>query len=368
MISLPLPILTAIFLSIVLLRRLNSKDRWGSPPVFVTIGLYALQSLLIGIKWTLGGFPALILVSVSLAIPSMTWLALSSFIGRSKQVNQRGDMAVALGSAAFFIVAVNIAAFLRYFVLAEAISIGVYMVYGIAFIVFAYLSDHEEMETQPFHLIFPARLASLVAGSMFLLSATIDLIIACDIQWNNSSISSALVGYGNLFMLLILISFFLGVGSRKIMPASAVDIDQDPRRDDKLNQEIVDRLDRLMNDTKLFRDESLSLDRIARKLGHPARQISMAINSLRAMNIPQYVNTFRIADACDLLETTNETITDIIYKTGFTTKSNFHREFQRITGYSPGAWRKRSIVPGHKAIEMKVKNLSTVDQPIPMKG
>ncbi|WP_412066331.1 helix-turn-helix domain-containing protein [Rhizobium sp. SYY.PMSO] len=368
MISLPLPILTAIFLAIVLLRRLNSKDRWGSPLVFVTIGLYALQSLLIGIKWTLGGFPSLFLVSVSLAIPPMTWLVLSSLIGRSKEANKQRDMMVALGSAASFVIAVNIAALLDYFVFAEAISIGVYMVYGAAFIVVAYLSDHESMESQPLHMLFPARLASLVAGCMFLLSAIIDLIIACDIQWNNSSISSALVGYGNLFMLLVLISLFLGVGSRPIIPSAEADAEEDSRRDDRLNQEIVDRLDRLMTDTKLFRDESLSLDRLARKLGQPSRQISTAVNSLRAMNVPQYVNTFRIADACDLLETTNESITEIIYKTGFTTKSNFHREFQRITGYSPGAWRKRSLVPDQKGTRVKMDHLRIADQPIPMKG
>ncbi|WP_167364061.1 helix-turn-helix domain-containing protein [Rhizobium mongolense] len=232
----------------------------------------------------------------------------------------------------------------------------------------AYLSDHEWMENQPFHMVFPARFASFVAGGMFLLSATIDLIIACDIQWNNSSISSALVGYGNLFMLCILISLFLGVGSRQIISNVPADLEHDPRRDDKLNQEIVDRLDKLMADTKLFRDESLSLDRLARKLGEPSRQISMAVNSLRAMNVPQYVNTFRIADACDLLETTNESITEIIYKTGFTTKSNFHREFQRITGYSPGAWRKRSLVPDQKGIRAKMDRLRVADQPLPAKG
>ena len=60
------------------------------------------------------------------------------------------------------------------------------------------------------------------------------------------------------------------------------------------------------------------------------------------MNVPQYVNTFRIRDACRMLEETDVPITGIVFEVGFTTKSNFNREFQRVTGLSPSAWREKA--------------------------
>ena len=71
----------------------------------------------------------------------------------------------------------------------------------------------------------------------------------------------------------------------------------------------------------------------------PARRISTAVNRLHAKNISQYINEFRIAEACRLLTETDEPVTRIMFDAGFQTKSNFNREFRRVTGMSPMAWR-----------------------------
>lgn len=60
------------------------------------------------------------------------------------------------------------------------------------------------------------------------------------------------------------------------------------------------------------------------------------------MNVPKYVNTFRIRDACRILEETDMPVTEVIFAVGFTTKSNFNREFQRVTGLNPSEWRSRA--------------------------
>ena len=82
-----------------------------------------------------------------------------------------------------------------------------------------------------------------------------------------------------------------------------------------------------------------SRTRLARRAGVPARRISSAVNRLRSANVSQYINGYRIAEACRLLRETDEPVTRIMFYAGFQTKSNFNREFLRVTGMSPRAWR-----------------------------
>ena len=74
--------------------------------------------------------------------------------------------------------------------------------------------------------------------------------------------------------------------------------------------------------------------------GLPARQLSQAINRVRGMNVSRYVNDFRIKDVCAVLQQEDVTVTEAMYRAGFSTKSNFNREFLRVTGMTPDQWRK----------------------------
>ena len=44
-----------------------------------------------------------------------------------------------------------------------------------------------------------------------------------------------------------------------------------------------------------------------------------------------------------LLAATNAPITQILLDVGFQTKSNFNREFLRVTGLNPSAWRQQAV-------------------------
>jgi AraC-like DNA-binding protein len=111
------------------------------------------------------------------------------------------------------------------------------------------------------------------------------------------------------------------------------------------------RIEDVMARHKFYRDENLNLSRLARKLAVPSRQISNAINRATGGNVSQYINQLRVKDACRLLEETDQSVTSIMFESGFQTKSNFNREFRRITGMNPLAWREREVwklVSAHK--------------------
>ncbi len=108
--------------------------------------------------------------------------------------------------------------------------------------------------------------------------------------------------------------------------------------------EIMARLEELVRDRQMYLDPALTLAQLARRLHLPVKTLSGAINRSRGENVSRYINQFRIAHACGLLKA-GESVTGTIYASGFNTKSNFNREFLRITGMAPGAWLASETAP-----------------------
>ncbi len=62
------------------------------------------------------------------------------------------------------------------------------------------------------------------------------------------------------------------------------------------------------------------------------------INRRTGENVSRFINNCRIAHACERLQT-GENVTSAMLASGFNTKSNFNREFIRVTGKVPSAWK-----------------------------
>lgn len=91
------------------------------------------------------------------------------------------------------------------------------------------------------------------------------------------------------------------------------------------------------------REGGLTLEQAGRILGIPARQISLAVNRVYGSSFSQYLNDCRVKEAQRLLvDQPDLPITMLMLEAGFTTKSNFNKEFQRVTGGSPSEYRRRA--------------------------
>lgn len=100
---------------------------------------------------------------------------------------------------------------------------------------------------------------------------------------------------------------------------------------------IVARLDALMHAEKLYLNPDLTLSRLSRRLLVPVKQLSAAINKVTGENVSRYINGARIKAAQDAL-VAGENVTNAMLASGFNTKSNFNREFLRVTGTAPSDW------------------------------
>nr|WP_245298437.1 AraC family transcriptional regulator [Sinorhizobium sp. A49] len=62
-----------------------------------------------------------------------------------------------------------------------------------------------------------------------------------------------------------------------------------------------------------------------------------------------------MAEACRLLESADIATTTIVYDVAFLAKSNFNREFRRVTGMNPTEWRaKRTPGPAQAVVVEKM--------------
>jgi AraC-like DNA-binding protein len=193
---------------------------------------------------------------------------------------------------------------------------------------------------------FAAHRALFLAAASLCLSALFDLTILLDFEWGKGENAALIVGNANLFGLFLFGVTALVAARERAGPAPVSNVDHLASQAVQ-DRDILDRVDRLLTEQKLSRDENLTLSRLARRAGVPARQISGAVNRLAGKNVSQYINDFRIEEACRLLRETDMSVTSAMFECGFQTKSNFNREFRRVTSLSPASWREQNRV--HKA-------------------
>ena len=124
-------------------------------------------------------------------------------------------------------------------------------------------------------------------------------------------------------------------------PAAGPDTPATPSPEPPTDEDaaLVIALEALLARQRLYCDPALTIAKLARKLGVPARRVSQAVNRTRGLNVSQFINNHRVAEAQRLLRDTRQPVTDVMLEAGFQTKSNFNREFRRVTGESPSGWR-----------------------------
>lgn len=71
----------------------------------------------------------------------------------------------------------------------------------------------------------------------------------------------------------------------------------------------------------------------------------------------EYINQVRIQRACDELKRTNDPVSAIASRTGFSTLSTFNRNFRRIMGVSPQQWRKKPEFYEHSLLDYAIQPL-----------
>lgn len=91
-----------------------------------------------------------------------------------------------------------------------------------------------------------------------------------------------------------------------------------------------------------YSSSCLNIDEVAFKTFLSRGYFSKIFKEVTGLNYSEYLQNLRITEACKLLKTTDAKIIDIMSNVGFKDIKHFHKLFKKITGHSPGEYRKIS--------------------------
>lgn len=107
--------------------------------------------------------------------------------------------------------------------------------------------------------------------------------------------------------------------------------------------ELYERLCHALEDEKLYKEPQLTRERLSKILNTNHTYLTKVITEKTGMNFSQFVNSYRIHEAVRILSDAGNAeypLKQLCFDLGFTSLSNFYKQFQDTVGMSPSAYRK----------------------------
>lgn len=100
------------------------------------------------------------------------------------------------------------------------------------------------------------------------------------------------------------------------------------------------RLDKVLLHVEQHFERTILLEEVADVANFSVFHFTRFFRETTGLTFGQYVNQYRIAKAIDYLVNSSDTITEIVYKSGFSNAKTFNRVFRQIKGCSPTVFKK----------------------------
>ena len=365
MLHIPLPFIAALLLSILLFRIIRTEGPGTlRKPTTIFNALCTLLAIVGGVRWTYKiEFLHVLQPILASIMPALAWICFSDLMyGPRVGIRVWGHfiptIIIALGTMTPWPSVTD---------MVDPFLTLLFLGYGAALLRFG-SKGPDALRAVRLADSANALWAIHTAAIVLILSGLIDLSIAVDIRYFNASFAPIIVTIATLAILPLLAYAIAVAGSSvpsevgssgfsssedaALLPASDETASCDSKTtglaeaDPENDLRIIASIDALMTEKRLYRNPDLTLTRLASRAGIPMRQISGAINRIRQCNVSQFVNAYRVQEAKRLLAHTDESVTDIMLDSGFQTKSNFNREFRRMTGMNPSEFRQLAAASG----------------------
>lgn len=323
--SLPIPLISSLILTFMLLRLIFRDRRVG--PLTILLFVCAIQGVIISAHHHYG-VSALRMVQPVTAtlLPPTAWVALRI---SSVRAFRAGDLA-------HFVWPIVAAALLTTqpdFV--DALIPLVFVGYGGA-ILWAVHQGGDALPRLPLGAGDRPAMIWGVIGASLVGSALTDVSIVGAQLAGLGGAKMWIISLYSSVMLLVIGGLIL---SNDLTPPDPAE-EPEPKPSE-LDEQIFARFEQVVRDQRLYLNSDLTLVQVACKLGVPVKTLSAAINKTSGENVSRYINRARI-DAAKQALRDGQSITNAMLNAGFNTKSNFNREFLRVEGINPTDWLAKS--------------------------
>ncbi|MFN0047476.1 MAG: helix-turn-helix domain-containing protein [Sphingorhabdus sp.] len=181
--------------------------------------------------------------------------------------------------------------------------------------------------------------SSLIAHGLFVVRTAFAASLSADILTTLQMIAALLVlaiTVAIAFQALLSPQVFRAVDKLLVSAAKEIDAsDGDKACGDQQH------LAAFMDQQRPYLDPDMSLSRLARRSGIAAKDLSALINQRHGLHFFDFLNRHRIKHAQELLTDSTQSVTEILYESGFNAKSSFNTAFRKHVGMTPSAYRKK---------------------------
>lgn len=114
--------------------------------------------------------------------------------------------------------------------------------------------------------------------------------------------------------------------------------------DREKSKQLFSRLKEIIEFKKLYLKSNLTITILSALLKTSKKYLSSAINYHSGMNVQQFINAYRIAEAVRIIteQGIENGVDDIVHRSGFNSRSTFYRVFTEVTGITPIEFNVRS--------------------------
>lgn len=144
-----------------------------------------------------------------------------------------------------------------------------------------------------------------------------------------------------VFKALLSPKLFRGIGVDLKLAKEMNSENEDIATNKQLTQ--IEKLKTYMTNKEPYLDASLSVQSLSDQVDIPSRELSILINQELNQHFFDFINSFRIKKAKEILENpakNKQTILEVLYEVGFNSKSSFNTAFKKHTGNTPTSYRK----------------------------
>ncbi|HXI08061.1 MAG: helix-turn-helix domain-containing protein [Bradyrhizobium sp.] len=109
--------------------------------------------------------------------------------------------------------------------------------------------------------------------------------------------------------------------------------------DEERARRIAAKIERAMTDDRLYRNQGITLRQLSNHTQVPENYLSQVLNEILGRSFYEFINHWRIRDACVLLGEAKFSIIEVCEEVGFNSRSTFNAAFKKETGISPSEFR-----------------------------
>jgi len=167
-----------------------------------------------------------------------------------------------------------------------------------------------------------------------------------------------------IFLMVLSIIFLVALRQRHLkLVAYRSIIDQWPRLQEKNKSPdqkspdlpaiggipMAEKLKTLMEQEKVFLQPGITLEKLSMMVGTNSTYLSQCINQQMHCNFNDYINRFRIREACQIMQSQDGkafSLDQLSLNVGFTSRSAFYNAFKKFTGLTPSWFSKNLPAPG----------------------